>query len=68
VEALVQRIRRSQDPGVRARAATAIADICRGGSADVVQQAAAAGAVEALVQLISSSQDPAVLMSAARAL
>jgi hypothetical protein len=78
MEALVQLIGRSQDPGVCARAVEAIAiaiavaihhDSDYHQVVGTRQQAADAGAVEALVQLISnSSQDPKVLLSATYAL
>jgi hypothetical protein len=68
MEALVHRIRRSQDPGMRARAAAAIANICSGDSADIKQRAAGAGALEALVQLLIISSHADALLAATLAL
>jgi hypothetical protein len=57
----------SQDPGVLHQALVALSEVCYGDSADIRQQAAAAGAVEVLVQLIiSSSQDTEVLKCSMR--
>jgi hypothetical protein len=67
VEALVQVIGSSQDPGVLQQAACALANTCGGDSADIEQRAVDAGAVEALVQVIGSSQDAGVLQQAAAA-